>query len=395
MTKKIKCYFFAPHPVQYHSGIYRELGKLECIDLTVFYEDDIGIKPFFVEEFNHEIKWDIDLLEGYSYGFIKNYNKTPKGGFFARVNFGIVYKILGGKPDVVIFNGYVNISDWLIYFTSKLSRTKIVFRGEATLRGNEEVGCLRQKLKRLFLKSWLKGCDAVMYSCTGNKTYWEYYGVGESKMFPIPCAVDNDFFRRERQKYSSLNSRIRNELGIDDDDFVILFAARFTTRKRPLDLLEAITTIHNHNITVLFVGDGVVRKNIEEFVENNNLKAIFVGFKNQAEISKFYSIADLDIVISDYDPSPKSMNEAMNFELPILVTDIVGTGCDLVKDGENGYIVKVGDIEEIAKKIDYLNKNRVIAKNMGKKSLAIVNEWTFEKDAEYIEKAIQYVMGNK
>ena len=395
MTKKMKCYYFAPHPVQYHFGIYKELAKLESIDFKVIYEDDIGIRPVFVKEFNKEIKWNIDLLKGYSYEFIKNYNKNSEGGFFARVNFGIIKKILVDKPDIVIFNGYVNFSDWLVYITSKLSRTKIIFRGEATLRGDEHNGSLRQMLKKKFLKNWLKACDAVLYSCTGNKKYWEYYGVDESKMFPIPCAVDNEFFRIEHDKFLPLKSRIKKKLGINESDFVILFAARFTARKRPFDLLEAISKIDNRNITVLFVGDGLERQNIENFVDENNLKAIFVGFIDQSEISKYYSISDLDIVISEYDPSPKAMNEAMNFELPILVTDIVGTGYDLVKDGYNGYIVKVGDVENIAKKIDHLNKNREIAKNMGKRSLEIVNEWTFEKDAEYLDKAMQYVMKNK
>jgi glycosyltransferase involved in cell wall biosynthesis len=395
MIKKIKLYYFAPHPVQYHVGIYKELSKLENLNFKVIYEDDIGLKPVYVEEFKKEIKWDIDLTSGYPHEFMKNYSSNPMGGFFSRVNFSIFKKFLIDKPDIILFKTYTTFSDFLVMGLAKLTRTKMIFRGEATLKGTEDNPTFKQKVKKIFLKYWLNSCDVVMYSCTGNKEYWKYYGVSDDKMLPIPCAVDNTFFRNERKKYIGKESVIKKELGIAKDDFVILLSARFTTRKRPLDLLEAIKRIANGNITILFVGDGPERKNMEKFVKENNLKAKFVGFKNLTEIPKYYSVADLDIVISDYDPSPKAMNEAMNFELPIITTTIIGTAYDLVQDGKNGYIINVGDIDTLAQKIDYLNKNRDIVKQMGKKSLEIVDEWTFEKDAYYINEAINKVIGNK
>jgi glycosyltransferase involved in cell wall biosynthesis len=394
MTKKIKFYYFAPHPVQYHYGIYQEVAKIKDLDFKVIYESDIGVKPIFVKEFKKEIKWDVDLLQGYSYEFLKNYSINPMGGFFSRVNFGILKIFTVNKPDIVMFNGYITFSDWLIFILAKITKTKILFRGEAVLKGIENNHLFKQKIKFYFLHKWLRGCDAIMYSCGGNKQYWKYYGVGEDKMLPIPCAVDNIFFRKEREKYIEKKTDMKEELGINENDFVILFSARFTNRKRPLDLLNALNRINNKNITVLFVGDGPERSTMEKFSKENNLKVIFVGFKNQTDISKYYTLADLDIVISDYDPSPKSINEAMNFEVPIIVTDIVGTSNDLVVDNENGYIVKVGDIDAIANKIDYLNNNRDIPKKMGKRSLEIVDDWTFEKDAYGIEQAIKRVMSN-
>ena len=231
-----------------------------------------------------------------------------------------------------------------------------------------------------------------MYSCTGNKKYWEFYKVINEKLFPIPCAVNNDFFQLERKKYIGKEGQIKHELGVKNNDLVILFSARFSTRKRPLDLLKALTQIDCKNIVVLFVGDGLEREIMEEFSDKNNIKTVFTGFKNQTEISKYYAIADINMVISDYDPSPKAMNEAMNFEMPIIVTDIVGTAHDLVKDGENGFIVKVGDIDEIAKKIDYFNKNRDAIKTMGKKSFDIVQRWNYKEDIKGILNAFNYLI---
>jgi len=71
---KTKVYYFAPHPVPYHTGIYREVAKIEeenSFDFKVIYEDTIGLTPVYVEDYKKEIKWEIDLLGGYKKEFIK------------------------------------------------------------------------------------------------------------------------------------------------------------------------------------------------------------------------------------------------------------------------------------------------------------------------------------
>lgn len=390
--KSYKFYYFAPHPVQYHSGIYRGLAKEKNLDFKVIYEDDIGLKPTYVEEFKKFIEWDIDLLDGYPHEFMKNYSAKPHGGFLGRVNPDIFKKFFIDKPDVILFKGYVNFSDWLIMLLAIVTRTKIIFRGEATLRGTETSSTLRNFAKKCFLKFWLKACDIVMFSCSGNKDYWKFYDVCESKMLPIPCAVDNEFFQNERNNYLHKKDEIKKDLGICEHDLVILFSGRFTSRKRPLDLLKAVSTIDHDNITLLFVGDGPERIAMEELSEKNGIKAIFVGFINQGEISKYYSVSDVGVVISSYDPSPKAMNEIMNFRLPIIVTNIVGTARDLVEDGKNGFHVSLGDIDSIAKKMKYFNEDRHEVTRMGQNSFDIVKNWNFTEDVKGIMQAIDYVV---
>ena len=395
MPRNIKLFYFAPHPVQYHVGIYRELAKVDRLDFKVIYEDDFGLMPTYVDEFKSEIKWDIDLMKGYPSEFMKNYGSRSRGGFFARVNIGIFGQIIKGKPDVILLKGYTTVSDWLVMILGLASKTKIIFRGEAVINMHNKPCLLKKIIKKLVITKWLSLCDAVMFSCAGNKKYFKYYGVPDSKLFPIPCAVDNAFFRGYESLYSRKKSAIRAKIGIPEDNLVVLFSARFTTRKRPLDLLNAISKIDNTNITVLFVGDGPEREIIEDFVKNNRISAVFTGFVNQSEISKYYSISDLSIVISDYDPSPKAMNEAMNFRLPIIVSDTVGTAQDLIKDDNNGFIVGVGDIDTISSKIDFFNKNRDELTRMGQNSFDIVEKWNFIEDVKGIGQAIGHVTGKK
>ena len=182
---------------------------------------------------------------------------------------------------------------------------------------------------------------------------------------------------------------------MEEDDFVIIYVSRMNDNKNLDTLVESVNIIEHKNINLLFVGDGPEKGKIENLCKKYNIKSSFVGFKNITEISKYYTISNIFLLLSkDFENSPKVLNEAMNFELPVIVTSLAGTVKDLVIDNYNGYSVNPIDIKSIAKKIDYLNKNRDLAKQMGKKSLEIVNEWTFEKDAKYINQAIMKIKVN-
>jgi glycosyltransferase involved in cell wall biosynthesis len=398
--KKKKLAIYAIHPIMYQVPIFKEFEKILLesklgIEFNVLFGDDLSLKNTYNKEFKTSYSYGKWLINGYKYKFLKNYTHDSKSGFLSRINPGIFNELKKEKYDVILIHGYESLTSWFTIIAAKLTNTKIIWRGEAVLRGIEDNSSFKQTIKRFILKRFFNSCDALLYSCTGNKEYIKFYNVDDKKMFPIPCAVNNDFFQNEREKYIDSISNIKKELGIDLDDMIILFSARFTKRKRPLDLLEALTQIDNSNITILFVGDGLERNNMEAFVKEHNLKAVFTGFQNQTQLPKYYTISDIDVVISDYDPSPKAMNEAMNFRLPIIVSDAPGTAYDLVKNGENGFVVKVGDIDTIAKKIDYLNKNREEMKIMGKKSFEIVQNWNYTEDVKGILKAIEYVTEKK
>jgi glycosyltransferase involved in cell wall biosynthesis len=116
---------------------------------------------------------------------------------------------------------------------------------------------------------------------------------------------------------------------------------------------------------------------------------------NQSTISKFYVAADVGVVISREDPSPKSMNEMLNFELPVIVTNVVGTASDLVKPDVNGFIIGVGDTATLSDRIEFLMCNRDAVASMGKASLDIVNKWNYEEDAKGIIEAFENVTKKK
>jgi glycosyltransferase involved in cell wall biosynthesis len=92
---------------------------------------------------------------------------------------------------------------------------------------------------------------------------------------------------------------------------------------------------------------------MEQYIKENQVKnVILTGFVNQQEIPKFYAIADLFVMCSAQGEHwGLSANEAMNFDLPMVLSDLTGCAPDLVVSGSNGYVFETGNIGDLASSI--------------------------------------------
>jgi glycosyltransferase involved in cell wall biosynthesis len=280
--------------------------------------------------------------------------------------------------------GYSNVSAWLAALTARFQGLIILVRGEAIL--DVPRSWWRRLLKEIIVRTFLKMVNGVAYSCEANRKYYQHYGVRDKALFFSPCAVDNRFFQAQA---SSLDPEVcKKSLGLAVDQPVLLFVGRLDQRKRPLDLIRAVKSFTNTlKPALLLVGDGPLRSDLEDFCKINSLSNVhFLGFRNQTELPLFYSAADIVLVMSSSDPSPKVLNEAMNFGVPVVVSDRVGTAGDLVVDGWNGFIVPFGDINAIRTACESILTNPVLRQQMHDNALVQINDWSFEKAAKAVER---------
>ena len=388
---------FALHPIPYLSPIFKEFNIYQknnsCLyNLSVFYGNDYSKKSVFNKEFKSYIRQDNDLLDGYRSIFLKNYPLSTKDSFFYRINPTIIWELYNNKIDIILIHGYNTFTSWLTLLISKILNIKVIFRGEVIETKHKPQIIIIKWIKRKLVRIFLNNCNAIMYSCKGNKSFLSARVSLNKKMFFIPCAVDNNFYRKQYQKNIRTSNAFKKKNNIDLNDMVIVFSGRFTERKRPMDILKAVSTIPNRNITLIFLGDGPLMQEMKEFSSTHEIKSIFTGYLNKYEISKYYSISDLFIIPSDYDPSPKALNEAMNFKLPVIVSRGLGTCDDLVDEDKNGYIIDVGDTLTLSKKIDLLNNKRNKLIEFGNYSYNKISSWNFEEDVKSIIQAANYVI---
>lgn len=381
-------YIIAIHPISYQEPIFYQLSIIlreeNSSEIEVLYLDDHSLKKTYYPELGISLKLDHDLImNGYKYQFIRNFRITLNG-LLSRVNPGL-FKYLFQSRSTFLVHGYMHLSTFLFLIFAPVFGHKIIFRGEMIeLDGVKNVQ-MKQKIKyyvkKIILKFLFKNVSAFIYSCEPNKRVFGNYCNSNTPMFLAPCAVNNEKYRELYVSRRNNKKSYRDKFNISEDEIVILFVGRFTKRKRFNDIITSLGHIGLQNSFVcLFVGAGPELENLQNQAVELNVKVIFPGFLSGDELFSCYISADIFIIPSEYDNSPKVLNEAMNFSLPVIVSNGVGTINELVVQGVNGYVYPVGDIEELSKCI----KNFVdydVRKKFGRESQNIVSKSSFYADA--------------
>ncbi|MBT4770598.1 MAG: glycosyltransferase family 4 protein [Rhodospirillaceae bacterium] len=379
------------HPMPYHAAFYRAVGADPRLDATVLFLDRYGIDAVFDPEFSTEVKWDLSLTDGYRHKFLKNISPSPTTPIVMRINPGLFSEILGGDYDAVLVTGYDTLSAQLAIWTTKLGGKKLLLRAEADLHNPSTP--MRQRIKRLLLGPLLARCDAVLYSCQNNHAYFRHFGVDEKKTFPILSSVDIAGLRQTRDSDPERGARLRSECNIPPDAIIFLFCGRLIPRKRPQDLLAAFThvTRAQPKAWLVIVGDGPLRDGLEKDARAQGLhNVLFSGFKNLSQISAYYQMADVFVISSEYDPTPKALNEAMTFALPAIVSTGIGTAHDLLIDNENGLVYETGDTAAFAASMLRLSLDRDLRQRMGDAAAKTVDAWSPQANVDGLVAALDF-----
>lgn len=389
---------FLSHPVQYFSPLWANLNADPEIDLTVYYGSDEGVRTMKDAGFGVDVKWDTPLLDGYQYKFFKNYSLFSGifNGSFGLMNFGIVRELFAHKFDVVILHSWSFFTEWLIFGAALISRTPIFLRVETPLNQEFLKPVWKRFIKHFFLSFLFKGISAFLCIGTENKEFYRFLNVPARKIFFTPYAVDNDRLIKEYNKLRDQKHLLRQEIGIVDDKVIFLFVGKFIPKKRVMDLVHAFERMDVENKVLMLVGDGVLRKDVKDYIADKNLRDVhLVGFKNQTELPSYYAMADVFVLPSDLGETwGLVVNEAMCFGLPVVVSDVAGSSKDLVMDGENGFVVKVRDVNQLTETLSRLANDSVMRSRMGKKSLQMITNWSYAQDKESFLLALRAQKGN-
>lgn len=146
-----------------------------------------------------------------------------------------------------------------------------------------------------------------------------------------------------------------------------LFLGRLGKRKGTYDLLISIKKLKEKGIKSKFIlaGDGEIDEvktkireyEIESFVE-------ILGWINSDQKEELLKKVDLLVLPSYNEGLPMAILEGMNFSLPIISTYVGGIP-EVINNGENGYLIKPGDIEALTNSLEILINNEKTRSEMG------------------------------
>jgi glycosyltransferase involved in cell wall biosynthesis len=267
------------------------------------------------------------------------------------------------------------------------NKIPVWFRGDSTLLDEEKNG--KSFIKNVLLKWVYRNIDIAFYTGTNNKEYFLKYGLKNGQLIQAFHAIDNERFQNSNGRYTTQAQEWKNKLKISPDALVFLYAGKLEHKKGVETLLKAFMFFSNVNCHLVIVGNGTEERNLKtKYTEADNVT--FLDFQNQKMMPVIYQLCDV-FVLPSIGPGESwglAINEAMAAGKVIVASDKCGGAIDLITNGENGYIFKAGNTEDlvlIMKNIlDERNKIRFMQEN----SLKKIEEFCFENMVTAIESIV-------
>ena len=360
---KYKVLMIAPTCFYWQVQLYRVVSLHPRIDLKVYFCCDEALHVNNVlREYKVGLDWGVgeEILEGYENHFLRNFSPWPSytNWPFGLINPGIWSEISKERPDAVVVSAWTNITWWVAILASLKFKIPFFYHTDAT-------GIAEHKKSRwkLWPKKFILGklifplADGFLNAGNANKSLFSFYGVPDAKLVSFAYSWGYESLIKSADELAPMRSRLRSELGIPEDSNVFLFCGRLIPEKNIFDLLEAYKNVTDDKKVLMIVGDGHLRRQLTEYVLEHQIDEVhFCGFQNRNEISKYYAISDALVLPSSSETWGIVVSEALCFGLPVIVSDQVGSGYDLVDNGRNGFMFPVGDVNALGNALDRISR---------------------------------------
>ena len=227
------------------------------------------------------------------------------------------------------------------------------------------------------------------------------WSISSSEIVITPSDHLKEFINRTNPKTEVL--KINNGIEITEfkrnktptHEFNILINSRLVVQKNVHLVIEAMGSVKNLDINLKIIGEGGEFARLEDLITNLKIqnRVKMIGKVENNLISEYLKTSNLFIQASDYEGLPHSILEAINYEVPILSTEVGGCK-DLLDNGDRGFIISSPqNKQQIAEKIDYIYENydTAITKAVAAKKY-IQNKYNFSTQAKIYTEVFEKIM---
>ena len=291
------------------------------------------------------IKHQVETIEKLGIQVTKAVKRTRNpSGYFPFI-FQSIYKLLFCDYDIIHAH-YVPHSAFIPAMLKWIKKKPLI----VTFHGTDaRIFPFKNRINRMLTMFVVNRSDKVIARSEEMKEVLEKLGVLNKKIVVIGAGVDTNLFH-PIDKY-----KVREDLELPKTKYIILFVGRLHKLKG----VELIYECARNMPETLFVmvGDGDVKTDLKN--------CIFVGEKKHEEIPPWMSASDVLILPSYSEGLPNVVMEALSCGTPAIVTNVGGCP-EVVRDGETGFVVPVGDVEALKDRIKCLLENEDLRERMGK-----------------------------
>lgn len=181
-------------------------------------------------------------------------------------------------------------------------------------------------------------------------------------------------FVDEQEYYKKDAGNLKELLGIEPDEKVVIHVSNFRKVKRVPDIVKSFELIRKEiPAKLLLVGDGPEKHPVMEYVRGTSIEQDVLFLGKQENLSELYAISDLMLLLSEKESFGLVLLEAMACEVPCIGTNVGGIP-EVISHGENGYLVELGDIQKVGEYGIQLLQDSNLHKQMVETSLMFIEE---------------------
>jgi len=218
----------------------------------------------------------------------------------------------------------------------------------------------------------MQEADRIIAECPQDQADMEQlYGAPSERIDIVPCGFDPD-------EFWPVTLDARQQLGLGQDEFIILQLGRMVPRKGVDNVIRALAILkHQYQVRtrLLVVGGNAEQPDPIATPELGRLMALahslnvadavtFTGQRRREQLRYYYSAANVFVTTPWYEPFGITPVEAMACGTPVVGTAVGGIKTTVV-DGETGCLVPPNDPDTLAEKLAWLHRHPHIAQRMG------------------------------
>ena len=291
---------------------------LHCC-LSNFYIDDFGYQENYLPMFNQQDRHDVRIIastETYinsELNYVKpSRYKTETGIPIIRIDYTrLLPHFISRKtriypkfyeelnlisPDVILFHGTCAYAIKVAAkYVKKNPRVKLYVDCHEAYYNSAQGIVSKYILHKLLYRTWfhraLPYISKVLYIGEGEKEYLkDMMGLYEDKMefYPLGGVIVPEAVKKQKKL------EIRKELGLSEDQVMLLHSGKLDRLKRTEDLLNAFSSVSNSQLKLFIIGS--IPENQESallpLIEEDS-RIIFLGWKSADELSDYLTASDI------------------------------------------------------------------------------------------------------
>jgi len=333
----------SPEPTPYRAPLFDRIAARDDIDLTVVYAGRTVAGRTWTVELDHPAVF----LSGVRVPLVgrvlrHDYPVTP----------GVVAALRRSRPDVVVVSGWSTFASQAAIAWSRARRVPYVLLVESHDLGPR--AGWRRAVKGTIVPRLVRGAANVLVVGTAARDSVVARGASPERVRVFANTVD---------------------------------VAGWIERA------DRLPRTPHENVVVLSVGRAVPEKGFDVLeaacaAAGVELQTVAGGL-SQEQLAQRYVDADVFALLSRHETWGVVVNEAAASGLPLVLSDRVGAAHDLLRDGENGFVVPPEDVPAATAALTKLAADPELRRRMGERSRELVRPWGYERSVESFVAAVR------